>query len=96
MIPFTQYLMPDGRRQQTGIERPEEVERKAREILDAGLFFELELLSDWNTVSLTVADRKKEEDVAIVLCQNGPQIPDAVDRLVEQAFALLPYTPMED
>lgn len=88
-IPFTQYLMPHGRRQEVDIDRPEDVEAKARAVMDAGYFFELELLSDWQTVSLTVADRTNGEDLEIELVRNGPAVPDAVDRLVATAFANL-------
>lgn len=85
-IPFTQYLMPDGRPVQECIDRSAEVEEKARAVMEAGYFFEMELLSDWSTVSFTVADRAAGVDLEIILVQNGPEVPDAVDRLVRTAF----------
>jgi hypothetical protein len=88
-IPFTQYLRPNGKCEETSIERSAEIEDMAREIIAAGFVFEAEVLTDDRTVSLTVANRKDEEGVAIVLVQNGPEVGDAVDRLVLKAHALL-------
>lgn len=88
-IPFTQYLMPNGRRAEESIDRPADVEEKARAVIDAGYFFEMELLSDYRTVSFTVADREAGVDLEIELVKNGPEVPAGVDRLVERAFANL-------
>lgn len=82
-IEFTQYLLPDGRRTTSEIERGAEVEAKAREIIDAGYRFECEVLRTGH-VSLTIADPREEEDVAIVVVPNGPGIGEAVDKLVSE------------
>ena len=87
-IPFTQYLLPDGRRKQTGIERPAAVAAKAEELIKRGFRFECEVLTTGH-VSLTVADPDEEIDIAIEVVCNGPEVPLAVDRLVEQAIAAL-------
>lgn len=83
MIPFTQYLRPDGRKKETGIERPEEVEALAHSFIEAGGKFEAEVLSD-GQVSLTACQEIDGEwqDVAIEICANGPGLPETVDRLV--------------
>jgi hypothetical protein len=80
-IPFTQYLRPDGRRAQVEIDMPEEIERKAQQIIAAGYVFEVEHLTTGHA-SLTIADPSKGEDVAIEVVPNGPAVPDAVERLV--------------
>lgn len=80
-IPFTQFLRPDGERRSISIERSQTIEAKARQIRSAGYFFEAEALHD-GTISLTITD-PDEGDVAIELCPNGPEVPEAVDRLVE-------------
>lgn len=80
-IPFTQYLLPNGRRAPTEIERGPEVEAKAREIIAAGYCFECELLTTGH-VSLTIADPLEQEDVAIEVVPNGPGLGEAVDKLV--------------
>jgi hypothetical protein len=85
-IPFTQHLMPDGRTDQQWIDRPPEVEARARALIALGCTFHVELLSDWITVSLTVEHPDSEMgDIAIELAPNGPAVLDAVDRLVAGA-----------
>ncbi len=59
----------------------------AQEVIDRGLRFEAEMLTT-GTISLTVFDPDTEEDVCIELCQNGPPLLDAVDKLVRDALAL--------
>ncbi len=90
-IPFTQYILPNGRRRDETIDRPAEIEALADRIIQAGGRFECEMLTDLKTVSLTVVHKigGEEGDIAIVLCKNGPDIPDAVDRLVRQAAAYI-------
>lgn len=83
-IPFTQYMMPDGRAALNSINRPTDVEEKAQAVIATGWRFEVELLSDWQTVSLTVMEG--EETRAIETVPNGPDVLAAVDRLVETAY----------
>lgn len=82
MIPFTQYLLPNGRRRQINIDRPAPVEAEARKLIEAGVDFEVEILVT-GVVSLTAS--YEEEDIAIELTRNGPEMDDAVDRLVKEA-----------
>lgn len=83
MIPFTQYLRPDGRRILVKVERPPEIEAKAQAILDAGFVFECEILRNGH-VSFTISDPKEEEDVAIELCVNDPLVSVAIDKLITE------------
>jgi hypothetical protein len=82
-IPFTQYLMPDGRAKQVSIDRPDEIAAKAQQIIAKGYRFECEMLSDWQTISLTITD-PDEGDVEIEVVENGPDVPLAVDRMIER------------
>lgn len=82
-IPFTQYLLPDGRQREVFIDRPEKIEAQAQLIIKRGLRFECEMLTD-GEVSLTIHDPKKGEDIAIEIVPNGTEVPKAVDRLVER------------
>lgn len=87
-ITFTQYLMPDGRRRQTLIDRPQDIEDLAASLALVGVRFESELLSDYATVSLTaeIDDREGETlTLAHEIVRNGPGVPGAVDRLVRSA-----------
>lgn len=81
-IPFTQYLLPDGRRTILCIEKYGEIAQKAQEIINKGLRFEAEVLTT-GEISLTITD-DKEGDLAIEICRNGPQVPKAVDKLIKE------------
>lgn len=85
-IPFTQYVLPDGRQREVSIERPGDIEKLAQRFIDDGGRYECEILTD-GTVSLTaVADVYGEPaDVEIVLCANGPAVPPGVDELVRKS-----------
>jgi len=89
-IPFTQYVLPDGRRKPVSIERPDDVGAAAQRLIDQGYRFECEVLGDMKTVSLTVVSPDEDEgDIAIELCPNGPGLlGPAVDRLVAEASRL--------
>lgn len=81
-IPFTQYLLPNGRRIIRSIEKYGEVAEKAQEIINKGLRFEAEVLAT-GEISLTITD-EKEGDLAIEICRNGPDVPKAVDTLIKE------------
>lgn len=85
-IPFTQYVLPTGRQKQVSIERPDNIVTEAMALIDKGYRFECEILTDMDTVSLTVVGPDDDGDIAIELCKNGPGLlGPAVDRLVAQA-----------
>ena len=82
-ISFTQYMRPDGRPVPVEIDRPDEIAAKAEQIVDAGYRFELEHLQTGHA-SLTIFDPDKEEDVAIRVVPNGPEVIDAVDEMIQE------------
>lgn len=85
-IIFIQYLRPNGRRHMIQIDRKPEIEALAKLVENKGCRFECEVLGDGkDTVSFTVFDMSKDEDIAIVLVPNGVKVPDAVDDLVMKA-----------
>lgn len=85
-IPFTQYLRPDGRTKKGGFDRPDKVEQLATAILEHGGAFEIEVLLTGD-VHMTCA--YSGEDVVGELCENGPELPKTVDRLVKRAAKAL-------
>ena len=84
-IPFTLYLLPNGRQVQTSIEVPDEISAMAQEIRARGNRFECEILTT-GQVSLTVHNNQTEEDTAIEICANGPEVIKAVEKLVRTAY----------
>jgi len=86
-ISFTQILMPDGRQLQTEIDMPQEIETLAHEFIRAGGWFEVEMLDDYRAVGLTACwDREDgDNDIAIEVVPNGPEIVSAVERIVRFA-----------
>ncbi len=87
-IPFTQYLMPDGRKRPMFFDTTPELYADAKQVIDKGYRFEAEILST-GEVSLTVYDPWEEEDIAIELCFNGPGIDYAVAKLVKNALDII-------
>jgi hypothetical protein len=88
-IEFTQYLRPDGRKQQTWAETSTEIALMAQSLKDLGCRFEAEVLTTGH-VSLTIERDDAEgeiESLAIEVVPNGPEVPKAVDRLVETAWS---------
>ena len=79
-VRFIQYLRPNGRQEEMVITgRPPVTVAKAQEIWAAGYRLEAEVLVS-GLVSLTISDG--EEDVAVELIDNGPAVPEAVDRMI--------------
>ena len=84
MIPFTQYLLPDGRPKDTHIDRSPEIEELAFKFIEGGGRYEAEILRT-GEVSLTA--HKNDEDIAIVICPNGPGVGEKVDELVRASLS---------
>lgn len=91
-IPFTQYLMPDGRKRPVTWEATShEQEIKAQALLDAKAYFECEMLQT-RDISLTceIEDNDGETvTLAHELCPNDEAVVKAVERLVERAHEAL-------
>lgn len=81
-IEFTQYLLPNGRRSTVYIDRPDPIYRQAQAIIARGLRFECEILTN-GLVSLTITD-EDEGDLITSIVPNGPDVPDAVDRMIQR------------
>lgn len=87
MIPFTQYLMPDGRRREGGFVRSEEIEAIASWLLERGVHFDAEFLST-GFLSLTAElDSLDDPMLAIEVFEqeSGEQVGQKVDDLVRHA-----------
>lgn len=81
-IPFTQFLMPDGRIDFQWIDGlPEPIVEKAKAIVAAGYVFEIEMLRDYKTVRMTISDDLQDYDQHTV--ENGPEVPETVAWMIE-------------
>ena len=85
-IPFTQYLRPNGRKQQVEWDGTDEQEKLASEFIARGGWYECEELSTGHA-SLTACFIVDDEpqDIAIEVVMNGPAVVDAVDRLIRKS-----------
>ena len=79
-IEFTQFLMPNGRQDTVWIDRPDEIVARAKQIRAAGYEFHCEMLGDHKTISLTISN--DEGDHAAEVVANGPEVPEAIDRMI--------------
>ncbi len=90
-IKFTQYLRPDGQKNEIVIHRPEQIADKAADLVSAGWKLEAEVLMT-GQVSLTCELLDDEGDPIgdfIEVVPNGPQVLGAVDKLITEAHASL-------
>ena len=85
-IQFTQFIRPDGRRKLISIERPADIEDKARKITAAGCVFECENLQN-GKIYLDCCN--SEAEIAIEIVPNNEAVPAAVDAIVNLAFERL-------
>jgi hypothetical protein len=88
MIPFTQYMRPMGNLKKISVQRPEEIETLARQLIADGCRLDCEVLQT-GEVSFTV----EHEDwpttvIASELVGNGPTVLPAVDRMIQEAHRL--------
>lgn len=85
-IPFTQYLRPTGQPKAVEVDRPDAIERKARDLIAAGCVFEIEVLT---TGEVSMTCERGDDVLAIRVCQNGPPVLVNVDAIVEEAAAVV-------
>jgi len=89
MIPFTQYVRPDGRRRAVEVERSPEIEQLAEQFIAAGGRYECEELTTGHASLTAVHPDCETGDCAIEVVVNGPAVPEAVDRVVRKSIKWL-------
>ena len=80
---FVQFLRPDGRQRDVFVDRSEEIERKAAELVAGGCRFEIEEL---RTGKINMDCTLNGEVLGGGLCDNGPSVLETVDRLVTKSY----------
>ena len=91
-VPFTQYLLPYGRKREVWIELCESVGTSAQTLIDRGCRFECELLRT-GQVSLTAEMDDEDGETAVLAMRvipNGPGVRAAVESLIAEAFRAAP------
>jgi hypothetical protein len=85
-IPFTQYLLPDGREKQIAIDRPEDIENLAICLMKSGYHFDAEVLCTGEVSFTCERDGREDTEVlSIEICQNGPPVLEAIDKMIREA-----------
>jgi hypothetical protein len=93
-IPFTQYLLPDGRKRAEVISRPADIEALAKKFIASGGRYECEMLRTGHVSLTAVAEVDGEEDdIECIVCNNGPDVPAKVDELVRRSVTHIGATP---
>lgn len=85
-IPFTQFILPNGERRPRTFNADREVEALADELIAAGYRFEVEVLRT-GQVHLDCCGAALDEPLAMQICDNGPPVVAAVERVVRDAHA---------
>lgn len=84
-------MNPSGRRSAQEITRGRAVETKAAEFIDHAGRFLIEILKDGRVHLMAIIDLAQGcTQVAEEFCPNGPELPDAVDKLVNAAHPHIP------
>lgn len=90
MIPFTQYLRPNGRTRPMTIDRPAAIEEKAHALIDLGARFEIEeLMTGQVSMTCELDDETDPEELHVLgheICANGPSVIEAVDTLIHRSW----------
>lgn len=95
-VPFTQFLMPNGRRQEVTIDQPPEIEALAKRIIAAGHRFEIEMLRTGEIsmeIVRDVPDADIDDSIAGEICPNGPPVHLAVEKMIRDAANILQLLP---
>lgn len=83
-IPFTQFLLPHGQKRRVTIDRPPQIEEMASQLILMGCKFEIEVLQT-SEISMETMDSQGNAILGEV-CQNGPAVGEAVDRMITAAY----------
>lgn len=86
VVELTQYLRPHGTPTKVYTHTDEGHFNRWKTLLEKGYRLECEVLTT-GEVSLTVSD--DEADHRIKICNNGPQVPIALDELIDEGFELV-------
>ena len=81
-IPYTRYVLPNGRKVHETLLVSAETFEKARELIESGLEFEAEILTT-GQVSFTIVDPVEEIDVDILVAANDENLIGKIESLIQ-------------
>ena len=84
-IYFTQYMRPSGAKKSNSIERPDDIADMADALVKIGMTFSIEVLST-GVIAMYCEDPCDEDTSYMRLCDNGPEVLEAVDELIREAY----------
>lgn len=91
-IPFTQFLLPDGRKREMTIEVVPEVAEMASNLIADGYKFEIEILTN-GMVSASVEKPESHEDdpqtLAMKIMPNGPGMQEAIEEMTAEGYGIV-------
>lgn len=96
-LPFTQYLLPDGKTKEVEFPIPEDWDKETKKIAtelcnNDKVYFECEILTN-GRVALYAQHKdiveQYEVDWCIECCDNGPEVPFTLHRLMHHAYESL-------
>lgn len=82
-IEFTQFFLPNGRREQVTTEVSDDLRDKVDQILENGFRFEIEVLRTGH-VSATINDPIGERDAAFSITTNGPEVQAGIEKMIRE------------
>jgi hypothetical protein len=81
-IPFTQYILPNGRQKQIEFTTDDEdVFSKSLQLLGAGYSFSVEVLTT-GQVSACIVDDQEEEDAVVKICNNSEELTHNINAMI--------------
>lgn len=89
LVEFTQFVLPNGNRKRTWIDRPKPVADKANALQVVGVRLEIEVLTSGMVnmeAMVCLPDRLDDKILSGKLVANGPDVPGKVDELIEDAY----------
>jgi hypothetical protein len=92
-IPFVRQY-PSGRLGFQEVERPQSIEAKAMAFLNAGGTY-FSFLTPEGKAQITAVIGDSGKPVAQELSENGPELLEAIDRLIEESAKHTPIAPVE-
>lgn len=92
---FTQFIYPNGRKEQVSVKVSDELESKAQELIQNGYRFEVEKNPQSGLIYMDCIDTKVDHPVSSKFCDDGPEVLVKVAELVNDSYESFKSEPTE-